>query len=131
MRIFFFTLFTSVMLTQALQGFVTLVNWKINQTEITEKYCENKANPMLNCNGQCYLSKQLKKQEEVQAFEQHQNNKKIPTPKKSKENELFLDHNFSIVSILKINFITSSFANLEEKYVFDFTFRNFHPPQFI
>lgn len=28
---------------------------------MAEKLCENKANPLLNCNGQCYLSKQLKK----------------------------------------------------------------------
>lgn len=131
MRIFFFTIFTSVMLTQALQGFVTLVNWKINQTEITEKYCENKANPMLNCNGQCYLSKQLKKQEEIQAFEQHQNNNKIPTPKKSKENELFLDYNTSIVTLHLSNFVSASFTNREDHYIFDFISSNFHPPQFI
>lgn len=131
MRIFFFTIFTSVMLTQALQGFVTLVNWKINQTEITEKYCENKANPMLNCNGQCYLSKQLKKQEEIQAFEKHQNNKKIPTPKKSKENELFLDYNTLIVTLSLSNFVSASYSNPEDYYIFDFTASNFHPPQFI
>ena len=49
------------MLIQSLQGFVILLNWKLNQNEITEKYCENKAEPMLNCNGKCHLSKQLKK----------------------------------------------------------------------
>lgn|GEM_PF-3413437 len=35
--------------------------FSIHQTEIAEKLCENKANPLLNCNGHCYLSKQLKK----------------------------------------------------------------------
>lgn len=34
--------------------------WKINQKAITEKYCENKARPELECNGQCHLKKQLK-----------------------------------------------------------------------
>lgn len=131
MRIFFFTVFTSVMLTQALQGFFTIVNWKINQTEITEKYCENKANPMLNCNGNCYLSKQLKKQEEIRAFEHQQNNKKIPSPKKSKENELFLDYNTSIVSLSLSNFVSTSYTNKEDHYIFDFSASNFHPPQFI
>ena len=35
--------------------------FSIHQKEITEKLCENKENPLMNCNGHCYLSKQLKK----------------------------------------------------------------------
>lgn len=38
------------------------VNYQINKAEITRKYCENKAKPMLHCNGKCYLAKQLAKQ---------------------------------------------------------------------
>jgi hypothetical protein len=58
------------------------ISWQtwfyINQKEITEQKCENKAKPMLNCNGQCYLSKQLKKLEEK---EQNHNSKSNPFQK--------------------------------------------------
>lgn len=43
-------------------GFV--VYWKINQADIAQKLCENRANPKMHCNGKCYLMKQLKKIEE-------------------------------------------------------------------
>jgi len=39
------------------------INYQINKAEITRKYCENKAKPMLNCNGKCHLAKQLVKQQ--------------------------------------------------------------------
>jgi len=132
LKVFFFFIFTSVILGQSLQGFFTLVNWKINQTEITEKYCENKNTPMLNCNGKCYLAKQLKKQEDVLASELDQNNKKIPTPKKVKESDVSEEIIFS-------NLIISSEENNSSKHCFYFNFKYsiesvdsfFHPPQFV
>lgn len=39
------------------------INYQINKAEITRKYCENKAKPMLHCNGKCYLAKQLAKEQ--------------------------------------------------------------------
>lgn len=36
----------------------------INQQEIAAEKCENKAKPMMHCDGKCYLAKQLKKLEE-------------------------------------------------------------------
>lgn len=50
------------------------VSWKIYQTEITEKYCINKDRPEMHCNGQCYLSKQLK------ALENEYESSKTPFP---------------------------------------------------
>jgi hypothetical protein len=35
--------------------------FKLDQKRIAEEKCINKARPMLNCNGQCYLAKQLRK----------------------------------------------------------------------
>ena len=37
--------------------------FKINQQYITKELCVNKANPVMHCNGNCYLSKQLNKEE--------------------------------------------------------------------
>jgi hypothetical protein len=35
--------------------------FKLDQKRIAEEKCINKSRPMLNCNGQCYLAKQLRK----------------------------------------------------------------------
>ena len=39
-------------------------DFKINQKFISEVFCIDKDKHMSNCNGKCYLYKQLKKQEE-------------------------------------------------------------------
>lgn len=130
MRLLFFFIFTSVTLVQSLQGFVTLVNWKLNQSEIIEKYCENKSEPMLNCNGKCYLAKQLKKQEEIQAFELDQNNKKIPTTKKVKEADFFIKDSKELSTLVLLEYNRSSESQFKNNlYSFEFNSSLFHPPQ--
>jgi hypothetical protein len=76
-----------------------VLEWKWNQDLITQKYCENKNNPMLNCNGQCYLAKQLRALE----FEEKQERSKFPSPEhKIKQFELdFINQfNFSFVEFI-------------------------------
>lgn len=49
------------------QGFVQaglLLYYHINKAYITQQLCENRKDPTKNCNGHCYLSKQLKNAEE-------------------------------------------------------------------
>lgn len=41
-----------------------LINFKIHQTEIAEAHCINKTKKELNCNGKCYLHKQLQQLEQ-------------------------------------------------------------------
>lgn len=61
------------------------IDWKINQVRITELYCVNKNNPLMHCNGQCYLSKQLKK------IESDYRESKLPfNPKNVKSTEFLL-----------------------------------------
>ena len=38
--------------------------YRVNQDYIAKNLCENRDKPMLDCNGQCYLAKQLKAAEE-------------------------------------------------------------------
>ena len=40
--------------------------YHINKNYIARQLCENKNNPASNCQGHCYLSKQLKKVEEAE-----------------------------------------------------------------
>lgn len=49
--------------------------FKVNQEQIIAEKCENKAIPMMHCNGKCYLAKQLQKLEEK---EQNHNSKTNP-----------------------------------------------------
>lgn len=56
------------------------INYQIKKTEITRKYCENKAKPMLNCNGKCHLAKQLAKQEKQENSSSETNKFKLEIP---------------------------------------------------
>lgn len=73
---------------QSINSFITLLHWKINQKEITDKFCENKAKPILKCNGKCHLMKQLKAQEELEQKELSKS-KNQSTPKLNKTEEWF------------------------------------------
>ena len=132
MRFLFLIVFTLTVLLQSLQGFFTIVNWKINQDELTAKYCVNKAKPMLNCNGKCYLAKQLKIQEEQDKadFDKESKNQ-VPKFKKIKEGEVFNDIERISYSLSKI---TLSKIKPNSKISFDYTFEEiskcFQPPQF-
>ena len=55
---------TVSILSQALVNVCIVGYYHINKQYITEKLCVNKNKPSLGCNGQCYLSKQLKKAED-------------------------------------------------------------------
>jgi hypothetical protein len=43
---------------------VACISYNLNKKYITEKLCINKYRPSLNCNGQCFLKKQLDKANE-------------------------------------------------------------------
>jgi hypothetical protein len=120
---------TLVICFQSLQGFFTVVNWKVNQAEITEKYCVNKAKMNMHCDGKCYLSKQLKLQEDEEQADLSKKN--LPKLKKLKGIEVF-----SEIESLAININTE--FELQNKpsseIVLSYTFEDinlcFQPPQF-
>lgn len=41
-----------------LKSFIT-INYLLNKAEITELFCINKEKPKLQCNGKCYLAKEI------------------------------------------------------------------------
>jgi len=77
------------------------INYQINKAEITRKYCENKAKPMLNCNGKCYLAKQLAKE---QAKEEQSN--KIDFGKSKIETSEFTLDQHSFFETYKVDLST-------------------------
>jgi hypothetical protein len=40
-----------------------VVNYELNKEYISKNLCENKAKPMMHCNGKCHLRKQLQKED--------------------------------------------------------------------
>lgn len=52
------------MVSHTTRTIVTFVSFKWNQEYIATTYCENKQKPALECDGKCYLKKQIQKQQE-------------------------------------------------------------------
>jgi hypothetical protein len=101
--------------------------FKVNQEQIIAEKCENKATPMLHCNGKCYLSKQLEKLEQK---EQNHNSKTNPF-----NNNIKFEY---IPTPLEINLLFAAIES-KEKDIFqnkiqavnEFSGCIFHPPSHI
>lgn len=66
MKAFFAYFCISLVLLQSFSREVLLVDFTLNQSVITARYCVNKARPMLHCDGKCYFAKKARQQEEHQ-----------------------------------------------------------------
>ncbi len=64
----------------------------VNKEYVAQKLCENQAIPMLNCNGKCYLSKQLEKAES--ALKDMENSHKNNRPVMSENNKIAQNYEF-------------------------------------
>ena len=127
MRFIFLIGFTFVICLQSVQGFITMSYWKYNQTEITEKYCENKTKPKLKCNGKCHLAKHLRAQDN-----QHDSSKSS-LPKFKKDIEINLIHqSIETLSFSKLDFslIQKTSFFIVNNYAFNSVNDCFHPPKF-
>ena len=61
MRAFLSILLISILMSKTVYSIFWQTVFIINQKEIAELECVNKDRPEMNCNGNCYLAKQLKK----------------------------------------------------------------------
>jgi len=55
---------TFSIIAQGMLNLALCAYYQMNKQEIIAKFCVNKNRPMMHCDGQCYLGKQLKKAEE-------------------------------------------------------------------
>lgn len=130
MRILVAFSFVAVLLSKTLFSLFWQVNFYWNQKEIAAIECENKNRPEMNCNGQCYLAKQLQKADEELAQKKSHNERSV-LQLKSIESVLFC-----FKSVLDFNFPTSDFSTdniklfacQQDNYHFQPTFAIFHPP---
>jgi hypothetical protein len=61
MRKVFGIAMTMLFLLVSFQQALIIVHFKLNQKNIENEFCVNKAKPKLQCHGQCHLKKQLEK----------------------------------------------------------------------
>ena len=114
---------------QSLQGFFTIVNWKVNQVEITEKYCVNKAKMNMHCDGKCYLSKQLKLQEDEEQADLTKKN--LPKLKKLKGIEVFSEfESLAIIFNTEFEVQNKPISEIIQNYTYEEINLCFQPPQF-
>ena len=67
-RLLCFLLLGAIVYSQS-SKLVVYLNFKVNQEYISKELCENREVPKMNCNGKCYLAKQLQKQEKKEKEE--------------------------------------------------------------
>ena len=111
--------FILLYLTAMVKPVLPVLEYVINQDYIAEVLCINKDKPMLNCNGKCYLSQLIKKQQQ----DDHQD---IPSAD-------LREYPIGFVSILNCNFqstivetkVVSMHPNLNEQ---QYKSAVFHPP---
>ena len=48
-----------VLLVHIFSHGLIMLHYKLNQKFITERFCENKAKPKMQCNGKCHIKKTL------------------------------------------------------------------------
>jgi len=115
-------LLLTLMLTQAFSRFIYVLDYQVNKDFIAEFLCVNKSKPQLQCNGHCYLKKNLKKADETEKKSAGQNQKLDVT--------LFCQAFFRIAPVTFSGLVHYQ-ASQPSLYRFS-TCRNlFHPPQVI
>ncbi|MFD2726099.1 hypothetical protein [Hyunsoonleella rubra] len=118
--IFFVMLYMLAML-RPVQPYVEYV---LNQDYIAEFLCINKDKPKLQCNGKCYLAKQLEKQQEQEPF--------------SSLSISLENYPIGFVEILNID-VSIGIAQSEKPtntpyqklYYFDYNYSAFQPPDIV
>jgi len=97
------------------------LNYELNKKYISEHFCENRSKPCMHCNGKCYLSKQLQKENDERG--------KAPVRTFSNEDVFVSDlpakYSFSFLPDLRFHSIIRTGTRL---YSLNYSFRNFRPP---
>ena len=98
--------------------------YRVNQDYIAKNLCENRDKPMLNCNGQCYLAKQLKAAEEKEQKSNSERLEKMPEVVLAFQAiQPIFKVTFLQISVVEVHFATPSFVVSNDTKGF------FHPPR--
>ena len=105
---------------QTFNRFAIQLDYMANKNEYA-KNCENKAKPMLHCNGQCQMMKKMKEQEKK--------DQQMPEKKQNKVDEAFSSKSFFYTIIFHSADKIKSITAIASGHVVDRSFAFFHPPQ--
>ena len=98
-----------------------VVDYYVNTSSFAA-HCENKAKPLMKCNGKCQMMKELKKE----ADKDHQ----YPDRRGENKNEIVLDCNilFTTIQTLPLSIFKADYPFAKEDKVVKMQRRIFHPP---
>lgn len=122
----YIVLFIGAVLFKPVAQFSWEIWYQVNYSFVAEELCENTEKPEMDCNGKCYLTKQLKKTELEK--EDSSNEKQPVRPIVLKENIFISETSLHVVydgceqsqqSYFHVNAVNPS----------DFIHGIFHPPQ--
>lgn len=98
--------------------------YRVNQDYIAKNLCENRDKPMLDCNGQCYLAKQLKAAEEKEQKSNSERLEKMPEVVLAFQTiQSIFNTVFFQIPVAEDHFATVSFVSSNDPKGF------FHPPR--
>ena len=112
-----------LMIALLLQSFsrVLIIGDYYLNTESYAAHCENKANPIMHCNGKCQMAKKLK-----QAYESE---KADPNKKIVINNEFYCLERYSVsLSLIAFDSDKQSFSLMHNPKIKDFPHSIFKPP---
>jgi hypothetical protein len=111
-------LLTLLIFIQPLSKVWIFVSFKINQDYIAKNLCENRAKPILKCNGKCQLMKKLKQAEKEEE-------KQIPQTIKEKLEVLYCHNQANYNVSQKLDF------EIKKQSFFGYKFQNYSSYQSI
>ena len=98
--------------------------YRINRDYIAENLCVNRDKPMLDCNGQCYLAKQLKAAEEKEQKSNSERLEKMPEVVLAFQSiQSIFSSLFIQIPVAEDHFVTPTFVLSNDSKGF------FHPPR--
>ncbi|PWA10779.1 hypothetical protein DB891_02825 [Flavobacterium laiguense] len=109
------------MLLPSFSNVIVYLNFKANQDEIAKTLCIQKEMKNNKCNGNCYLSKQLKKEAE----KEKQESSNLREKQELVYTQTLLTYNFSSNTIIEKTRIRISMYREKPKSI---AFSIFHPP---
>ncbi|MFY7811480.1 MAG: hypothetical protein ACOVQ2_07105 [Flavobacterium sp.] len=99
-----------------------VITYLIGFEHISKELCENIKKPQLNCNGKCYLVKELANASEDEKPISDKKNQKFEI-----ENLLFIEKT-TTYSIISLSIITQNNYGYNNLYQYNNSNQTFHPP---
>jgi hypothetical protein len=108
-------------LFQSASKLLIMADYELHKDFITKNFCENKAKPMMHCNGKCHMRKQLQKEDKKENSTSNNIREKFELQFCSVKKEKEIIPDFSEKVSLNIHYLFNSYC----KHLLSV----FHPPQ--